>query len=152
MSNKQHPAHAQVVDALKDHSTNIAKISEKLDVDAFDKALHPDWFMIDASGQKVTKQQELDALRKSEFKPTSIQVSDLHVEVHGDTAVVTGVSKVSASYQGQDISGKYRFTQIYKSGSGQSLLDTAQASAGAKAASPLPNDFAMITCIAMATA
>lgn len=152
MANKQDPAYAQIVDALKDHSTQIAKISEKLDVNAFDKSLHPDWFMIDANGQKITKQQELDSLRKSEFKPTSIHVSDLHVEVHGDTAVVTGVSKVSASFQGKDISGKYRFTQIYKSGSGQSLLAAAQAAPGVRTASALPSDFVMLTCIAMATA
>lgn len=150
MTNNQHPAYAQVVDSLKNHSINIAKISQALDVDAFDQALHADWFMIDLHGKRVTKQQELDALRKAEFAPSSIDISDLHVEVHGDTAIVTGVSKVKAVFQGKDISGNYRFTQVYKAPDGHSLLDHATHAVHGKSA--LPTGFSMITCIAMATA
>ena len=148
MSDKQHPHYAQVVNLLKQHSVNIASISEKVDITAFDNALDPDWFMIDSAGRRVSKQEELDALRKSEFKPSSIRLSDLEAEVHGDTAIVTGLSDVVAHFQGKDISGRYRFTQIYRAPGAQTLVDhVARATAPA-----LPTNLAMITCIAMQVA
>src|SRR2546423_1715658 len=70
---------------------------------------------------------------------SSPDVGDLHVEVHGDTAIVTGVSSVKATYEGKDISGRYRFTQVYKSGGGKQLMDHAVA--------PIPRGFAMVACI-----
>lgn len=141
---QQHPNYSQVVDTIKKHSEEVARVSAALDVNAFGAALHDDWFMVDANGQLLTKQQELQLLRSSDFKPASIQVQDLHVQLHGDTAVVTGVSAVNASYQGQDISGRYRFTQVYKAPAGQELLD--------HAVNTVPKGFAMLTCITFAMA
>jgi ketosteroid isomerase-like protein len=56
----------------------------------------------------------LNFLRSSEFKPASLDQRDLQVAIHGDTAIVTGVSHVKAEYQGKDMSGRYRFTQVYR--------------------------------------
>lgn len=145
---KAHPKFTALVDTIKQHSTEIARISETMDLAAFDRALHDDWFMVDPRGKRITKKEELDLLRSTDFKPTSIKIEDLHVEVHGDTAVVTGVSNVQASYQGKDISGRYRFTQIYKSGGGHNLLDHVAKTASATLT--LPSDFQMVTCIDMA--
>ena len=138
-----HPNLAHVVNTLKQHSMDIARISEQMNIPAFDQALHPDWFMIDAHGKRFTKAEELQLLKTNNFKPSSLQVSDLHVTVHGDTAVVTGISQVKASFEGKDISGRYRFTQVYKA-DGVSLLD--------HAAKAVPANMAMITCITMALA
>lgn len=134
-----HPNYQSVVDNIKQHSIELGRTSAAMDLQAFDKSLHDDWFMIDANGKMLTKKQELELLKTSNFKPSSLDVGDLHVEVHGDTAIVTGVSSVKATYEGKDISGRYRFTQVYKSGGGKQLMDHAVAQ--------IPSDFAMVTCI-----
>ena len=134
-------APANVVKSIKARSVQLASISEKVDVEAFDQALHDDWFMIDANGAVVTKKEELALLRSSNFKPSSLKVANLEVQVQGDTAIVTGVSTVKAKFKGKDISGRYRFTQVYKA-AGENL-------AKAKGAA-LPSNFMMVTCIAFA--
>jgi len=40
-------------------------------------------------------------------------LSELKVHVYGDTAVAAGTSTVKGTYKGQDISGKYRFTDVW---------------------------------------
>jgi len=136
-----HPNLAKVVENVKQHSLNLAQISEKMDIEAFENALHDDWFTIDAHGKKFTKAEELKLLRSSNFKPSSIKVQDLEVTVNGDMAIVTGVSTVNASFEGKDISGKYRFTQVFKA-EGSNLLE--------HAVGAVPKNMAMMTCINMA--
>ena len=109
-----------------------------MDIDAFAKALHDDWYMVDATGKVITKEEELALLRSADFRPSSIRVENLHVALHGDTAIVSGISNVRAQYKGQDMSGRYRFTQVYKA-QGENLLETAVQS--------VPPNFVMATCI-----
>lgn len=142
MTNAQkHPNYTQVINTIKKHSEEVARVSAAMDVKAFGAALHDDWFMIDARGQLIDKQQELALLQSSDFKPSSINVEDVHVQLHGDTAVVTGISALKAAYKGKDISGRYRFTQVYKS-HGEELLD--------HAVHRIPKSFVMVTCITFA--
>jgi ketosteroid isomerase-like protein len=133
----------RVVNLIRQKTEEFAQISEKLDHQAFAQNLHDDWFMVDANGQVFTKQQELDLLRGSDFKVSSLRVQDLHVTVHGDTAVVTGISNIQANHQNQDISGRYRFVQVWKAPGANLLGPTAAA---------LPNNYAMINCVTFSLA
>jgi ketosteroid isomerase-like protein len=38
---------------------------------------------------------------------------DLKVKVYGDTAIVSGQTTDKGKYKGQDISGTYRFTDVF---------------------------------------
>jgi ketosteroid isomerase-like protein len=134
------PHHATMVEAIKQHSIHLGNTASA-NVDAFANALHDDWFMIDMFGRRLTKQQELEMLRTTNANP-HVKVEDVHVQIHGDTAIVTGISDVKGSYQGKDISGRYRFTQVYAAPAGHGLL--AHAKAGKTG---VPAGFAMITCI-----
>ena len=44
---------------------------------------------------------------------TKLDLSDVHIRVYGDTAVVTSVADLVGSNGDSDISGKYRYTRVY---------------------------------------
>jgi ketosteroid isomerase-like protein len=56
----------------------------------------------------------------------SMEASDTHVRVSGDTGVVTGVSTVKGKYKNQDISGKYRFTDTFVRQGGRWMILASQ--------------------------
>lgn len=56
----------------------------------------------------------------------SIAMSDEQVRVNGDTAVVTGVTTLKGAYKGQDISGRYRFTDVFVRRDGRWLILASQ--------------------------
>jgi len=42
-----------------------------------------------------------------------MELSDMTVHVYGDTAVAAGTNTLHGAHKGQDISGKYRFTDTW---------------------------------------
>jgi ketosteroid isomerase-like protein/quercetin dioxygenase-like cupin family protein len=56
----------------------------------------------------------------------SMELSDTQVRVNGDTAVVTGVTTLTGKYKGQDISGRYRFTDTFVRRDGRWLILASQ--------------------------
>jgi len=67
----------------------------------------------DPSGRVTDKTQDKTDLSSGDLKFQSIELSELKVHVYGDTAVAAGTSTVKGTYKGQDISGKYRFTDVW---------------------------------------
>jgi ketosteroid isomerase-like protein len=67
----------------------------------------------DPSGRVTDKAQDKTDLSSGDLKFQSIEVSDLKVHVYGNTAVAAGTSTIKGTYKGQDISGKYRFTDTW---------------------------------------
>jgi ketosteroid isomerase-like protein len=48
-----------------------------------------------------------------DLKFQSMELSDMRVRVYLDTAVAAGTNTLNGTYKGQDISGKYRFTDTW---------------------------------------
>ncbi|HEX8800123.1 MAG TPA: nuclear transport factor 2 family protein, partial [Terriglobales bacterium] len=66
-----------------------------------------------ARSRVTDKTQDKTDLSSGDLKFQSIELSDLKVHVYGNTAVAAGTSTVRGTYKGQDISGKYRFTDTW---------------------------------------
>ena len=60
------------------------------------------------------------------FTLDSLEMSDTRVRVNGDTAVVTGVTALKGKYKGEDISGRYRFTDTLVRRDGRWLILASQ--------------------------
>ena len=67
----------------------------------------------DPGGRVTDKAQDKKDLSSGDLKFQSLEVSDVHVRVFGNTAVATGTSTVKGTYKGQDLSGMYRFTDTW---------------------------------------
>ena len=55
-----------------------------------------------------------------------MNIDEMKVRVYGDTAVVTGQSTVKGMFKTQDISGKYRWTDVFVKRDGKWQIVNAQ--------------------------
>ena len=72
-----------------------------------------DWMMTDPGGNRSARAESLAELRSGALKFESTIPLDMEVKVYGDTAIVNGRSRDKGTYKGQDISGEYRFTDVF---------------------------------------
>lgn len=78
-----------------------------------DSILASDWSVIDLTGHVLTKEQVMKELGSGDRRIESGSVDDLRVRVFGNTAVVTGRSELSGTYQGKRASVTQRFTDVF---------------------------------------
>ena len=64
-------------------------------------------------GMVSTKAQGIADLKSGALKIGSSKIEDMKVLVYGDTAVVTYRTTDKGTYKGRDISGQYRWTDVF---------------------------------------
>jgi ketosteroid isomerase-like protein len=104
---------SSVEDQVKKHEQNWAQATVKEGAAAVDQYEADDIIDTDPSGRVTDKAQDKTDLSSGDLKFQSIDLSDLKVHVYGNTAVAAGTSTVKGTYKGQDISGRYRFTDTW---------------------------------------
>jgi ketosteroid isomerase-like protein len=67
----------------------------------------------DPTGRVTNKAADRSDLSSGDYKVESEELSDLEVLVYGNTAVATATNAMKGTYKGQDLSGKYRFTDTW---------------------------------------
>jgi ketosteroid isomerase-like protein len=102
-----------VEDQIKEREKNWAKATIKEGPAAVDQYEADDIIDTDPSGRVTDKAQDKTDLSSGDLKFQSIEVSDLKVHIYGNTAVAGGTSTINGTYKGQDISGRYRFTDTW---------------------------------------
>ena len=80
---------------------------------AMDALLADDYMAISPAGTLQSKEQTLTSLRAGQMHFTSIEFSDRKLRIYGPTALVTARADVSGTSGDHDISGSYRYTQVY---------------------------------------
>jgi uncharacterized protein DUF4440 len=78
-----------------------------------DSILASEWSVIDLTGYVLTKEQVMKEIGSGERRIDSGSVDDLNIRRYGDTAIVTGRSVLSGTYQGQRASVTQRFTDVF---------------------------------------
>ena len=83
------------------------------DLTQLERILSDDLIYTHSSGRVESKAQFLAALRSGEMKYEAMDHEDVQVRVYGDTAVLTGRSRVKLKSKGEDRSFPLRFTLVY---------------------------------------
>lgn len=109
----QQASKTSVEDQIKKQEQNWAHATVKEGAVAVDQYEADDIIDTDPTGRVTDKTQDKTDLSSGDLKFQSIELSDLKVLVYGNTAVAAGTSTVRGTYKGQDISGKYRFTDTW---------------------------------------
>ena len=115
-----------VEDQIKKHEQNWAQATVKEGAAAVDQYEADDIITTDPSGRVTDKAQDKMDLSSGDFKIQSEELSDLKVHIYGNTAVAVGTNTVRGTYKGQDISGKYRFTDTWVKRNGKWLAVASQ--------------------------
>jgi ketosteroid isomerase-like protein len=85
----------------------------KADTVALDKIMAAGWTN-NEDGQVTKKAQALADLKSGVIKVESVVLSDLKTAVFGDTATVFGLWTTKSTQRGKDMSGQYRFADVFK--------------------------------------
>jgi ketosteroid isomerase-like protein len=92
------------------------------------RLLADDYIGITSNGTVETKQQAVDQRRAGTIRITRLDITDTHVRVYGDTAVVTSVADLEGTNGATDIGGQYRYTRVYNRRLGQWKIVSFEAS------------------------
>jgi ketosteroid isomerase-like protein len=85
----------------------------KADIPALDALLDDDFMAITASGTLKTKEQTLEAVRNGTMHMASLDLFDKRIRFYGKTALVNGRVVASGSNNEGDLTGNYRYTQVF---------------------------------------
>jgi ketosteroid isomerase-like protein len=85
----------------------------KKDFTVIDRVTAPEWTLTAPDGQVMTKAQTDADLKSGALKFESVKFTDLKFKTYGDTVLVFGLSAEKSSYKGEDMSGEYRFTDVF---------------------------------------
>jgi ketosteroid isomerase-like protein len=86
---------------------------QKGDVAALEQIYSDDLVYANASGARLTKAQHLADIKARKLIFRSFKHEDVDATVHGDTGVVTGISKSVVEYQGTVSSSNRRFMNVF---------------------------------------
>ena len=83
------------------------------DVETLNRLYADDFIFTGSFGEVFNKEQAIANYRSGDITYESIETGDVQVRVYGNTAVSVGRATIKAHYQGQDLSGPYRYTVVY---------------------------------------
>ena len=91
------------------------------DVGFLERHLAEDYSSTFPDGSVLDKRGEIEALKSGAIALEEMTPSEMKVRLYGETAVITGQSRIRA--KANEISGEYRFTDIWvKGGEGWSAV------------------------------
>ena len=90
----------------------------KRDAASFGRIFADDAVLTSPDGTVQTKEQLLADVKSGSLVLESSDIADMKVHVHGDAALVTYATTDKGKYKGQDISGRYRWTDVFVRRSG----------------------------------
>lgn len=97
-------------------------------VNEMDHLLADDYIGITSNGTVETKAQDLAQRRAGTVRITELDLSDMHIRLYGDTAVVTSKAELQGTNGASDIGGQYRYTRVYAQRLGQWKIVSFEAS------------------------
>jgi ketosteroid isomerase-like protein len=119
-------AQAPAEKELMDVENHWAEATVKGDVQVLERLYADEYLAIDPAGATFTKAQDIANVKSGNFKLETFKLDELKVRLHGEVAVVTGRNTIKATYMGKDISGAYRFTDVFVKRGGRWQVLTTQ--------------------------
>jgi ketosteroid isomerase-like protein len=104
---------ADVVAHLKQLSDNWDKVIVAKDAAAIAGNMAADFRIIDRRGNIEGKQAFVDGILDPKLTIDPYTVEDFEVRLYGDTALLSGRSHMTGSYEGQPFTSNYRYIDIY---------------------------------------
>jgi ketosteroid isomerase-like protein len=120
------PAEQELVKLENDWS----QAAMKRDGAALKQFYADEYVFTDSDGTTSAKTQEIANLSTGAFRLTAYKFEDMKVRVYGEVAVVTGRNTITGFWEDikRDISGPYRFTDIFVKRNGRWQCVTSQSS------------------------
>jgi ketosteroid isomerase-like protein len=102
-----------VEDQIKKYEQDWAQAVVKEGAASVDQYEADDIITTDPTGRVTNKAEDTTDLSSGDYKIQSEELSDLTVHIYGNIAVAAATNTMKGTYKGQDLSGKYRFTDTW---------------------------------------
>ena len=83
------------------------------DAEFIEKVEADNYVYTDAAGNIGHKADDLATARAADVKIDAFRLSSMKVELHGETAIVTGLTTLSGNDRGASVNGTYRWTDTF---------------------------------------
>jgi hypothetical protein len=110
MTERENERSADAMQPILDLQRRWVVALPKADTRALETILVDSYVDTDESGSRSDKRGILAALKSGDLKLASISLLETDVHRYGDSAILTGASAQSGSFQGQPIAPKILFT------------------------------------------
>lgn len=91
----------------------MAALLVKHDPAGLEPLLAADWKLVLSEGAIMSRNQLLDALKSGKLKFSSDSAEQLDIRFFADTAVVIGITNSRGTWEGEEFSGRDRFTDVF---------------------------------------
>ncbi len=108
---EDHPSAVEL--ELRQLDELAAKMQRDHDVAAARRLLADDYLFLQADGNVSNKTENLAIIGDPAFVCGSLVTEEVRVRVYGDAAVITGVAVMAATYKGQQVGGRFRYTDVW---------------------------------------
>jgi ketosteroid isomerase-like protein len=82
------------------------------DAAAIGRFVADDWVIVDADGRVIDRARFLNVIESGALSHESMESTDVEVRLHGDTAVVTGITTSKGQFMGQGFATRERATDV----------------------------------------
>ena len=82
------------------------------DVAAIGRFVADDWVIVDADGRVIDRSGFLNVIESGALSHESMESTDVEVRLHGNTAVVTGITTSKGQFMGQGFTTRERATDV----------------------------------------
>lgn len=100
-----------VVEQLKQLEDDWSKAELTKNANELQRIEATDYEFVMPDGKVRTQPEDIASLQTSSY--TDFSNGEMSVRVFGDTAVVTGVAQIKGTEAGKDVSGNYRYTDVF---------------------------------------
>jgi ketosteroid isomerase-like protein len=82
------------------------------DAAAIGRFVADDWVIVDADGRVIDRARFLNVIESGALSHELMESTDVEVRLHGDTAVVTGITTSKGQFMGQGFATRERATDV----------------------------------------
>ncbi len=112
--NGHHPPKRMEREQVEDLEHQWSQAMLAGDVAALDKLLSDDYLGITASGDLLTKTQQLDRMRNRQLTFIRLDTTESKVKLLGRIAIVTSLAELDATSEGKPLNGAFRYVKVYQ--------------------------------------
>jgi ketosteroid isomerase-like protein len=109
-------------EVLKTHVDVFNRALESRDWDALAAIYSDDYMLVRPDGSVLSKEQVLADLRIGGLAFKAIEIEDVKVRIHEDTAILTAASRTVSSRHGKEANSHIRLVAVYVSDQGSLRL------------------------------
>lgn len=106
-------------DAVLQAERDLAHAYQRSDMAGITKGVMEDYTLTNSRGKVTTRADDLEEAKKVDPKYEIFENEDMKVRVHGDTAVVLGITHAKGISGGKPFDARFRFTDTFVKDKGQ---------------------------------